>query len=53
MGVGVDNDYGHPSPATMNAYRSAGVLVGRTDLDGDLAVVRGDDGRLGLVRHGR
>lgn len=53
IGVGIDNGYGHPSPATLNAYRAAGALVGRTDLDGDLAVVVGDDGRLGLVRHGR
>jgi competence protein ComEC len=53
IGVGADNDYGHPSPATLSAYRAAGALVGRTDLDGDLAVVVGDDGRLGLVRRGR
>jgi competence protein ComEC len=53
VGVGLDNDYGHPAPATMTAYRAAGVLVGRTDTDGDVAVVRTDDGRLGLVRRGR
>jgi competence protein ComEC len=53
IGVGLDNDYGHPSPATVAAYRAAGALVGRTDLDGDLAVVVGEDGRLGLVRRGR
>ena len=53
IGVGLDNDYGHPSPVTLDAYRAAGALVGRTDLDGDLAVVVDDTGRLGLVRHGR
>jgi len=35
------------------AYRSVGALVGRTDLDGDLAVAPDDRGRLGLVRRGR
>ena len=52
IGVGLDNDYGHPNPATVAAYRAVGALVGRTDLDGDLAVVLDDAGRLGLVRHG-
>jgi competence protein ComEC len=53
IGVGLDNDYGHPAPAVLTAYRAAGTLVGRTDLDGDLAVVVDDEGRLGLVRRGR
>jgi competence protein ComEC len=53
IGVGLDNDYGHPSPAVVTAYRAAGVLLGRTDLDGDLAVLRDEQGRLGLVRRGR
>jgi competence protein ComEC len=53
IGVGLGNDYGHPAPATVNAYLAAGVLLGRTDLDGDLAVVRDPSGRLGLVRRGR
>ena len=53
IGVGVDNDYGHPYPGTVMAYRSVGALVGRTDLDGDLAVAPDDRGRLGLVRRGR
>ncbi|MBI1378611.1 MAG: MBL fold metallo-hydrolase [Frankiales bacterium] len=39
VGVGLDNDYGHPSPGTVAAYRAVGAVVGRTDLDGDLAVV--------------
>ena len=53
IGVGVDNDYGHPYPGTVMAYRAVGALVGRTDLDGDLAVAPDDRGRLGLVRRGR
>jgi competence protein ComEC len=52
IGVGLGNDYGHPSPGTVAAYRAAGAVVGRTDLDGDLAVLVDDTGRLGLVRRG-
>lgn len=53
IGVGVDNDYGHPAARTVAAYRAVGAVVGRTDLDGDLAVVLDDAHRLGLVRRGR
>jgi competence protein ComEC len=53
VGVGLDNDYGHPSPGTLAAYQRVGAAVGRTDLDGDVAVVPTDDGRLGVVRRGR
>ena len=53
IGVGVDNDYGHPAPDTVAAYRSVGAVVGRTDEDGDLAVVRDDAGGLALLRRGR
>jgi competence protein ComEC len=52
IGVGLGNDYGHPNAHTVAAYRAAGAIVGRTDLDGDLAVVVDDQGRLGLVRRG-
>jgi competence protein ComEC len=52
IGVGVGNDYGHPNAGTVNAYRALGAVVGRTDLDGDLAVVLDDTHRLGLVRRG-
>ena len=52
IGVGLGNDYGHPFAGTVNAYRAVGALVGRTDLDGDLAVVLDDDHHLGLVRRG-
>jgi competence protein ComEC len=39
ISVGIDNDYGHPAPATVRALRRSGALVGRTDLDGTLVVV--------------
>jgi competence protein ComEC len=46
ISVGVDNDYGHPAPSTLHLLRDAGMHVRRTDLDGDVAVVVGDDGSL-------
>jgi competence protein ComEC len=46
ISVGVDNDYGHPAPATLRLLQHAGMLVRRTDLDGDVAVVVDDHGRL-------
>ena len=54
VSVGEGNDYGHPAPETIDAWEAAGALIGRTDLDGDVAVVRTDDGGLALVgRRGR
>ena len=53
IGVGLDNDYGHPYPGTVAAYQREGAVVGRTDLDGDVAVVVTGDGHLGVVRRGR
>jgi competence protein ComEC len=52
VGVGLGNDYGHPNAGTVAAYRAVGAVLGRTDLDGDLAVVLDDAGHLGLVRRG-
>jgi competence protein ComEC len=49
IGVGLNNDYGHPWPGTVRAYEGVGAVVGRTDLDGDLAVVKGSDGSLALL----
>jgi competence protein ComEC len=37
--VGQDNDYGHPSGSTIGQYRAAGARIGRTDEQGDLAVL--------------
>ena len=52
ISVGRDNDYGHPAGATLAGLTRAGVVVGRTDRDGALAVV-GDAARLRLVSRGR
>jgi competence protein ComEC len=38
VSVGRDNDYGHPSTATLALLRHAGMTVERTDRDGDVAV---------------
>lgn len=38
ISVGTDNDHGHPSATTVDQYRRAGALVGRTDHRGDMAV---------------
>jgi competence protein ComEC len=46
--VGLGNVYGHPAPQTLALLRGAGMLGGRTDLDGDLAATV-VDGRLRLV----
>ncbi len=51
ISVGVDNDYGHPAPATVAGLSATGERVLRTDQDGSVAVVeRG--GRLGAVTLG-
>jgi competence protein ComEC len=39
VSVGADNDYGHPAPSTLQLLAALGAVVGRTDRDGDLAVV--------------
>jgi competence protein ComEC len=44
VSAGIDNDYGHPAPETLDALASTGAEVLRTDRDGDVAVVVGDDG---------
>lgn len=50
VGVGADNSFGHPAPSALTLLQDAGMVVLRTDLDGDVAVGRGDDGRLRLHR---
>lgn len=51
ISVGAGNDYGHPARATLDLLARSGSLVGRTDADGDLAVVVGPSGP-GLVARG-
>ena len=49
ISVGIDNDYGHPAGVTLATLdRQAGLIVHRTDLEGDLEVT--SDGRAFGVR---
>src|SRR5690606_31592157 len=49
IGVGADNTYGHPAPAALDLLHGQGIRIGRTDLDGAVAVVAEPDGPV-LVR---
>jgi competence protein ComEC len=51
IGVGEDNTFGHPAPSALDLLRDAGMVVLRTDVDGDVSVSR-DDGRLVVHRRG-
>jgi len=52
IGVGLGNDYGHPSPALLQRLGAAGVAdIERTDTQGDIAVCL-IDGRLADVHRG-
>lgn len=42
IGVGADNDYGHPTPSALEMLAAAGTAPYRTDQDGTI-VVRGTD----------
>ena len=44
VSVGADNDYGHPDAELLDALSGDGVVVARTDQDGAVAVVAGEDG---------
>nr|WP_262402385.1 hypothetical protein [Actinomadura sp. CNU-125] len=44
ISVGRDNDYGHPSPATLDLLRRLHVRIHRTDREGDIAVIRTSTG---------
>jgi competence protein ComEC len=48
IGVGADNDYGHPAPSALALLGRAGLRVLRTDTSGDLAVAAFDGGGLRL-----
>jgi competence protein ComEC len=52
IGVGQDNDYGHPTPSTLAMLEGLGIRVLRTDEQGDLAVV-GPSERLAAVTSSR
>ncbi|WP_345431591.1 ComEC/Rec2 family competence protein [Actinoallomurus vinaceus] len=51
--VGVDNDYGHPAPATMALLARLGLRSYRTDRDGDIAVIGSRDGPTVVTRRPR
>ncbi len=40
VSAGIDNDYGHPAPKTLDLLRHMGMTVARTDTGGSIAVVR-------------
>jgi competence protein ComEC len=52
VSVGLNNDYGHPSPLLLTEMDRLGVPLFRTDRDGDVAI-SGVAGRLSVVVHGR
>ena len=49
ISVGAGNDYGHPAPETIAAWRAIGALVARTDENGDCAVVPADASGVAVV----
>jgi competence protein ComEC len=51
VGVGADNDYGHPNASVLARLAAHGTRVLRTDVDGDIAVTL-DAGRLAVVVRG-
>lgn len=42
--VGAGNDYGHPTSKTLNALKSTGSAIYRTDLDGNIVVTTDGEG---------
>lgn len=50
ISVGLNNDYGHPSPVLLTEMARLGVPVRRTDRDGDVAVVGPSAGLTTVVR---
>jgi len=52
VSVGVGNPYGHPNAALLGSLARDGARILRTDLDGDIAVLRTDAG-LAVATHHR
>lgn len=50
IGVGADNDYGHPTATLLDILAALGSTAARTDRDGALAVWLDEEGRLTLWR---
>ncbi|HWH01344.1 MAG TPA: ComEC/Rec2 family competence protein [Pilimelia sp.] len=51
VSVGAGNRYGHPNPAVLHRLSRSGARVARTDVDGDVAVLRRPGG-LAVARRG-
>jgi competence protein ComEC len=51
VSVGEDNDYGHPDAGLLGHLRADGMAVARTDEDGSIAVVAGEDGPRVVTSH--
>ncbi len=51
VSVGEDNDYGHPDLRLLDTLTESGAAVARTDQDGSVAVVVGDDGPAVVTEH--
>ena len=52
IGVGADNSYGHPTPATIATLAEHGICTLRTDLDGAASVELGPRGVEAWTAHG-
>ena len=54
ISVGIDNDYGHPAPRTLELLSRQGMAVARTDTAGSIAILRteGGGGRLAITSEG-
>ncbi|MFC9485595.1 ComEC/Rec2 family competence protein [Streptomyces hydrogenans] len=50
VSAGRDNEYGHPSPRTLEALRAGGARVLRTDRDGAVAVAGAGRGLVAVAR---
>ncbi|WP_395106969.1 ComEC/Rec2 family competence protein [Actinomadura sp. SCN-SB] len=51
ISVGKENDYGHPSPATLALLNHQGTRIHRTDQHGDIAITRTATGLSVVTRH--
>lgn len=49
VSVGADNEFGHPAPETVRSWEESGAQVLRTDVNGDIAILIDDTGRLAWV----
>ena len=47
ISVGEGNSYGHPAPETLERLEKRGIEIHRTDLEGTVAVIVGNEGKHG------